>query len=219
VDSIVNKNKNKNKNKRRIVNILARRQRVGQGWRGTNMLCRPTWDLSTSLEARVVDASYVYLEDILFSSKVFEDTYAERCIKDRVLLENNVARVRMKCAEKRATKYHKSCVNPWLVGKKRTRNNSFERPNVRDKILQEVYDILDLSNCNDFAPHFGQEWVSSVDAILTSLSSYAGEKMTDEVISHVEGLVALLVALQGTTDFMSAGAVCCCTSENFLTGL
>jgi hypothetical protein len=171
------------------------------------MKCKPTWSLSTSPKVRVSDASYVYLEDILFSNKIFEDSYAERCIKEQILVEKSVARIRMRCAEKRSTRYHKSCENPWLAGKKRVRTDSFELDFARDKVLQEVYDILDLTDCNNFAPHFGQEWVSSVDTILASLSSYAGEKITDEVISHVEGLIALLVALQGTTDFMSAGAV------------
>jgi len=179
----------------------------GNTWNGTNMKYKPTWSLSTSPKVRVSDASYVYLEDILFSNKIFEDSYAERCIKEQILVVKSVARIRMRCAEKRSTRYHKSCVNPWLAGKKRVRTDSFELDFARDKVLQEVYDILDLTDCNNFAPHFGQEWVSSVDTILASLSSYAGEKMTDEVVSHVEGLIALLVALQGTTDFMSAGAV------------
>lgn len=214
---------------------LARKQARGRGWHGTNMIYRPTWALSTSSKATIFDASYASLDDILFSNKCFEETYAQRCIKEQALIEKSVARLRKKDAEKRSRNYHNSCRNlrPSRKDRVRKRNKNSEFCDMTcNEFLElpwstiekwdsdqwerwiEEYDSLenegnvpDWFSNDSFEPHFGQEWISSVDTVLTSLSSHAGEKMTDEVMSHVEGLIGLLVAIQGTTDFVSAGAV------------
>lgn len=199
---------------------LVRKQIVGCGWNGTNMVYGPTWPLSVSPKAEVSDASYVYLEDILFSNKFFEDSYTERCIKESFLIDKSVNRLRKKEAEKRSRDYHRACINPWLAGKKRVKKRRSDSERRYRRILEQVRELMDVSvgsSCDDdsfdwsddmeFSPHFGTEWMASVDSVLSSLSSYAGQKMTDDVISHIEGLIALLIALQGTTDFLSAGAV------------
>lgn len=199
---------------------LVRKQIVGCGWNGTNMVYCPTWPLSVSPKAEISDASYVYLEDILFSNKFFEDSYTERCIKESFLIDKSVNRLRKKEAEKRSRDYHRACINPWLAGKRRVKKRRSDGERRHRRILEQVYELMDVSvgsGCDDdssdwsddmeFSPHFGTEWMANVDSVLSSLSSYAGQKMTDDVISHIEGLIALLIALQGTTDFLSAGAV------------
>lgn len=228
---------------------LVRKQGKGTGWNGTNMIYSPTWELSISQKHDIVDASYIFLEDILFSNKFFEETYVERCLRDLDFIEKSVQRLRRKEEEKRSRGYHNSCVNPWLAGKKRVRRPTKNTNARRYRVLKNMYDMFDDSSedfttyderlsqeqflklpwsdgefwsseqwrdwldrcdgirCQEFLPHFGVEWVSNVDTVLSSLSSYAGQHLTDEVLGHIEGLVALLVALQGTIDFVSAGAV------------
>lgn len=262
-------------------------------WNGTNLRCSPTWKPSTQNYEKTSDASYVFLEEILFSRKSFEESYTDQCIRQEKLhLESNSRR------------YHKSCLNPWLAGKSRTRKKSkpcFSRERILSKIADYIgrqqeygdyddehylsvnpwiagkfrqpgdcfaqqpvdelhdFEIHDYSGrtgpdttrvwSRDFAnltyeefleapleeylewedevalglvdndspcsswdsssllPQIGPEIIGNIDSILTSLSSYAGEQVSDEIVAHVEGLIALLIALQGTTDFLSAGAV------------
>ena len=151
----------------------------------------PTWTMSTrSIIETVNNAHYIDTDLILFSNKSFQNTYKEQVLYEQSLLQ-----------------YRGD--NPWLKGRKRPK---LRKSNFHSKTKQkETYLVNTETPTTDFVPHegtnLGSELYEGVDKILTSLSNYAGQNITDELIVEVEGIVALFVALQGTTDFFSAIAV------------
>ena len=159
--------------------------------RNSTLRYGPTWTLSTlSISETVNNAQYIDTDLILFSNKSFQNTYREQVLYERSLMQYKGD-------------------NPWLKGRKRPK---LRRIKTCYKALNKEKYLVDTETPNtDFVPHdgknLGSELYEGVDKILSSLSKYAGQNITDELIVEVEGVVALFVALQGTTDFMSAMAV------------
>jgi hypothetical protein len=176
---------------------------------------KPTWRLSTTIVETTEDAKYVQLEEIIFSRKSLTETYVEQVKRfDTWLIQHRIVR---NIARRR--RYHNR-ENPVSTPKRK-------RLDRQEKLAAKVLDILHrdrkflfklrveakLKKMNgdmlSFTPQDGaqEHFAMGLDHMLSSVSALAGQHLSEPVMMEIEGIIALLLALQGTRDFVSACAV------------
>ena len=175
------------------------RRRIG------NLIYPPTWPLSTNDCGPSIteEANYVVLEEILFCPHFFEESYTDQCIRqDSVLAKRNVPHKRKCGSKKNAAPQRRACSKHSY---QKLREYDL-RNNILNIYLETYVEPLGYGE-SDLLPQFGPEVFDDIEALVTSLSAFAGETLTDGILSHIEGLCALLISLRGTTDYISAGGI------------